>query len=275
MIQLFCFRILKRSMPGLLLLACFFVVSSVGAGPADNVARAVVRLKGTDRSGGAVFGTGFLVQSESARNSNFLWLVTARHIFENCTDNLTVGFRRRNNGVFSEFPMRLKIRENGKAAYFSHSEYDVAALKIPVSGDIDNCLFSFDFIADDKMLEKSGFGMGSSLLVVGFPYGEACNDAGFAYARLAIVSSFPVLPSSFYPIFHADFEVFAGYSGAPVILNDSSGKLCLAGMILEEVFLEEIEPIKKSKALRTRRGLGLARALSAPLIKKFLASIRH
>lgn len=270
--------ILNTIAAGLFVLLSFaynFAATPALAGPADNIARAVVRLKGNDRSGGQVFATGFLVQADSSRNSGFLWLLTARHILDSCTDSLTIGFRRLNNGVFQANPIKLKIRENGKPVYFSHEEYDVAAMKVSVSADLDNCLFSSDFIADDRMLEKSGFGMGSSLLVVGFPYGEACNDAGFAFARVAAVSSFPVLPSSLYSVFHADFEVFAGYSGAPVILNDDTGKQCLAGMVLEEVFLEEFEPIRKNKALRTRRGLGIARVLNAALIKKFLASIRH
>lgn len=256
-------------------LACFAFIAGAFAGPADNVARAVVRLSGVDSSGNSVFASGFLVQPYSARSHDYVWLVTAAHIFESCSETVTVGFRRKNNGVFKEFPVTVKIRENGHAIYSRHSEYDIAILKIVANAEIDSCLLSHDFICDDKMLENSDFGIGSSLLVIGYPYGEACNDAGFAYARTAAVSSFPVLPSSLYPVFHVDFEVFAGYSGAPVILNDEKGRFCLAGMVLEEVFLEEIQPTGKKKALRTRRGLGLARALNGSIIKDFLKSVNH
>jgi len=257
------------------LLVSMFFNAEAFAAPADNAARAVVRLRGNDSSGNAVFATGFLIQPESAVTGNYFWLVTAAHIFETCTETITVGFRRKNNGVFSEYPVAVKIRDNGRAIYSRHSEYDIGALKITAAADIDSCLLAHDFIGDDKMLEKCGFGMGCSLLIVGYPYGEACNDAGFAYARTAVVSSFPVLPSSFYPVFHADFEVFAGYSGAPVILNDGNGRFCLAGMVLEEVFLEEIESSRKKKTLRTRRGLGLARALNSAIIKDFLRSVNR
>jgi len=43
-------------------------------------------------------------------------------------------------------------------------------------------------------------------------------------------------------------------------------------MVLEEVFLEELRQSGK-KTSRTRRGLGLAKVLSGPLIKIFLASL--
>ncbi len=238
----------------------------------DAVVRSVIRIGGHDSSGEPVYGTGFLLQGHGS-NSDQAWLVTAGHIMTSIRgEQAEIGMRRQTRGVFSPAPVLVKIRQNGTPLFHLSREYDVAALKVALPGEADCCILARDFAADDARLARSGFGSGVRVLVPGYPYGESCNEAGFAFVRGGVVSSFPVLPASSQPVFYIDFEVFEGYSGAPVIYSDGNNTGFLAGMVLEEVFLEELRTRGK-KTARTRRGLGLAKILSGPLIRAFVASL--
>lgn len=271
---------MKSSKFSLMLLVPFFAFlllpgNLAAASAFDAVVRSVVRISAGDGSGANAFATGFIVQSGTGRSTDSAWLVTARHILDNSAgDTITIGMRRNMRGIFVAQPVQVKIKERGQKLFSCHAEFDLAALKILLPGETDNCMLARDFLADDRRLERSAFGAGSQVLIAGFPYGEACNEAGFPFTRSGIVSSFPVVPASMFPVFYVDFEVFAGYSGAPIVLADSSGSMFLVGMALEEVFLEELRPQKNKKTLRTQRGLGLAKALSANVIKEFLNSLR-
>lgn len=244
------------------------------ASPFDAVMRSVFCVSGKNASGEPVFGTAFLVQ-ENARIADSAWLLTAGHTLSHIAkDHIQLNMRRLNRGVFSSCPVLIKIRERGKPLYYVHSEHDIAAVRIALPAEADCCLLACDFIADEGMLDRFGVGAGTRIMIPGYPYGEACNEAGFSFVRNGIVSSFPMLPSKLYPVFYADFEVFAGYSGAPVICGDNSGAGFLVGMVLEEVFLEELHSRKNKKTIKNRRGLGIAKILSAPVIKSFLSMLR-
>ncbi|EKD81875.1 MAG: hypothetical protein ACD_39C01591G0002 [uncultured bacterium] len=241
------------------------------SGNIDAVMRSIVAISGRDGSGETVFASAFLVET---RSRNTVWLVSSAHSFNNIAEEYArIDLRRCERNVYSPLPLQVRIREHGRAVYISHAHLDLAAIKIELPAEADCCVFSRDFIADERYFDRLAIGAGTSVLIPGYPYGEACNEAGFAFARSGVISSFPVRPASMHPVFHVDFEVFAGYSGAPVIFAGSGGAVML-GMVLEEVFLEELRPQKGKKQLRTRRGLGLARVLSAPLIGEFIAGLR-
>ncbi len=238
----------------------------------DAVLRSVMRVSGTDSSGEAVFGTAFLMQGRGG-GSNQAWLVTAGHVFSRIRGGYAqVTMRRQSRGVFFAVPVQIKIRDGRNPLYVLSGEYDLAALKVALPGEVDCCILANDFAGDDARLARAGFGSGVKVLIPGYPYGEACNEAGFAFVRDGVVSSFPVLPGSTNPVFYVDFEVFEGYSGAPVVFSDGGSSGFLAGMVIEEVFLEELRA-KGGKTARTRRGLGLAKVLSGPLIRSFLNSL--
>lgn len=252
----------------LLILQMILAVVPVVAG-VDEVVRAVVSVSGRDRSGEPVFASAFLVE---ARSRNTFWLVSSAHSFNSMADeHIRVNLRRCERNVYFPYPLQVKIREGNRSLYFVHASFDLAAIKIEMPAEADCCMLSRDFIADEKQLARLAVGAGTQVIIAGYPYGESCNEAGFAFARAGIVSSFPVRPASIYPVFYVDFEVFAGYSGAPVISDNGS---ILLGMVLEEVFLEELRLQKGKKRVRTNRGLSLAKVLSAPLIADFIEGLR-
>ena len=257
----------------------FMVFMILACGPAafadsgfDAVLRSVMRVSGTDSSGEAVFGTAFLMQGRGG-GSNQAWLVTAGHVFNNIRGEYAqVTMRRQTRGIFFATPVQVKIRDGKTTLYVLNSEFDLAALKIALPGEADCCILANDFAIDDARLGRAGFGSGVRVLIPGYPYGEASSEAGFAFVRDGVVSSFPVLPSSTNPVFYVDFEVFEGYSGAPVVFSDGGSSGFLAGMVVEEVFLEELRA-KGKKTAHTRRGLGLAKVISGPLIRSFLNAL--
>jgi len=260
-----------RSILILSLLALLLPTVASAAG-IDAVMRSVVSLSGRDSSGEQVFATAFMVE---APGRNAVWLVSSAHSFNSITEDFArVNLRRFERNIYFPLPLQVQIRRQGHALYASHANLDLAVIKIELPGEADYCVLSRDFIADERRLGRVSAGAGSQVVIPGFPYGEACNEAGFAFARSGVVSSFPLCPASIYPVFYVDFEVFAGYSGAPVILAGSDGGALLLGMVLEEVFLEELRPQKGRKQLRTRRGLGLAKVLSAPSIAEFIGGLR-
>ncbi len=267
---------LTMSFCGGLFFMVFMILACVPAAFADSgfdaVLRSVMRVSGTDSSGEAVFGTAFLMQGRGG-GSNQAWLVTAGHVFNSIRGEYAqVTMRRQTRGIFFATPVQVKIRDGKTALYVLNSEFDLAALKIALPGEADCCILANDFAIDDARLGRTGFGSGVRVLIPGYPYGEASSEAGFAFVRDGVVSSFPVLPSSTNPVFYVDFEVFEGYSGAPVVFSDGGSSGFLAGMVVEEVFLEELRA-KGKKTARTRRGLGLAKVISGPLIRSFLNAL--
>ncbi|KAF1082478.1 MAG: hypothetical protein GQF41_1199 [Candidatus Rifleibacterium amylolyticum] len=254
------------------LMVMLLLPSVASAAGIDAVMRSVVALSGRDASGEQVFATAFMVE---APGRNAVWLVSSAHSFNSIAEDFArVNLRRCERGIYFPLPLQVQIRRQGRALYASHANLDLAAIKIELPGEADYCVLSRDFIADERQLGRASVGAGSQVIIAGFPYGEACNEAGFAFARSGVISSFPLRPTNLYPVFYVDFEVFAGYSGAPVILAGSGGGALLMGMVLEEVFLEELRPQKGRKQLRTRRGLGLAKVLSAPSIAEFIGGLR-
>jgi len=265
---------MQLSIRSLLILSLITLLLPAAASAAgiDAVMRSVVSLSGRDSSGEQVFATAFMVE---APGRNAVWLVSSAHSFNSIAEDLArVNLRRCERNIYFPLPLQVQIRKQSRALYVSHATLDLAAIKIELPGEADYCVLSRDFIADERQLVRANVGAGSQVIIPGFPYGEACNQAGFAFARSGVVSSFPLRPANLYPVFYVDFEVFAGYSGAPVIVAGSEGGAFLLGMVLEEVFLEELRPQKGRKQLRTRRGLGLAKVLGAPLIAEFIGGLR-
>ncbi len=259
----------------LLLCFCFMLLSAsqLDADSAfDAVVRAVLPVSGRDASGDPVNGTAFLMQGRG-NAADQAWLVTAAHILNRIKgEHAQVIMRQQNRGIYSPNPVLIKIRSGASPLYHFNQTLDLAAIKVALPGEVDACVLGRDFAADDARLSRSGFGSGVRVLIPGYPYGESCNNAGFAFVRSGVVSSFPVLPSEMQPVFYVDFEVFEGYSGAPVVFAESGSAGILVGMVLEEVFLEELRPRGK-KTARTRRGLGLAKVLSGSLLRAYLASL--
>jgi hypothetical protein len=236
--------------------------TETGVGP-------VVRISGVNAQKEPVFATAFLVQAAGNRQA---WLVTAAHVFRQIAgEKIELILRRQYSGRIQAFSQAYQIRKDGQNLFFADRHFDVAAFLLELPADCSCSLLSPSILAREQDFSRYRAGVGSKLLVYGFPYGEYFDQTGNCIVRSAIISSSPLLPAAIYPDFLVDFEVFAGYSGAPVLL-EHEGKAIFVGMVLEEVFVEELRSQAK-KVLRTRHGLGLARVLNSIHVKNFIESL--
>lgn len=266
---------LKASFYKLSLLIIFLVAGTanlLAASAASSIMNSVVRISGRSKKSAPVMGTGFLVQRTTS-NHRQAWLVTASHVFKMISgDTIDLLLRQKTANGVAQRTESFKIRLSGNPLYKTHSRFDLAALLIELPETADYSLLSMETLAEEKDFSRLDLGIGNRLLIYGFPYGESFRDTGYCIVRNGIISSFPLLPVAKYSSYLADFEVFEGYSGSPVIV-DLARTTMVSGMALEEVFLEELRP-GKTKTLRKRHGLGLAKILNSAIIKEFIAGLR-
>lgn len=259
--------------PGRLFLLLLFLALTAGLhadSAADLVMKAVVRISGRSKTGDPVMGTGFLVQAGGS-NRRRAWLVTAAHVFQQVNgDTVDLLLRRRKRERVASFEQAYQIRSGALPRFRADVGSDVAALLLELPADSDCAMLSYTMLAAENDFSSARICAGSDLMIFGFPYGESFADTGNCLIRSGLISSGPLTPVGDYPYFLADFEVFAGYSGAPVLVR-ARDQMLIAGMVLEEVFLEELRPGRK-KTLRTSRGLGLARVINASAIRDFIAA---
>lgn len=231
----------------------------------------VIRISGFNHLKEPVLATAFLVQA-SGKGPRQAWLITAAHVFRQIAgEKVELLLRRQRQGRIQAFSQAYQIRKGGQELFFVYRQFDMAAFLLELPSDCSCSLFSPSILAQEQDFLRYRAGVGSKLLVYGFPYGESYDQTGNCIVRSAIISSSPLLPATVYPDFLADFEVFAGYSGAPVLL-EHDGKAIIVGMVLEEVFIEELRSQAK-KVLRTRHGLGLARVLNSIHVKNFIEDL--
>jgi hypothetical protein len=254
----------------------FLIMLLLGAAQLDaapstsQILKAVVRITGHNASSEPVMGSGFLVRGP---RTGQVWLITAAHIFNIVKSaNFKLLLRLNsaaaaNTGIEFEVP----LQKAGHKLYKAHRQYDLAALLVAMPANAAYNVLSPDMFAREEDFKTGNVEAGSSLLIFGYPYGSVFGNTGYAMVRSGIISSFPLLPVREFPCFLADFEVFEGNSGSLVVFSGQQKKM-VAGMVLEEVFLEELRPGKKNTLLR-RHGLGLARVLNADIIKKFIEGL--
>lgn len=235
----------------------------------NRFANAVVRIKGVNSAAEPVMGTGFLVESLNRKHA---WLVTAAHILNSIKKpEIKLLFRKFDDTKIEEYDCGILIRGSSTNLYKIAEGSDIAAILISLPDGVNCNLLSKQVFARENDLKRMGAGMGSQLILLGYPYGFGFEKTGYSIARTGIISSYPLFPAGMYPCFIADFEVFPGFSGALALIK-INGKIMVAGMVLEEIFLEELRPGKKNTLLK-RHGLGLARVLHSCIIRRFIEDL--
>ncbi|MBV9996076.1 MAG: trypsin-like peptidase domain-containing protein [Caulobacteraceae bacterium] len=169
-------------------------------------------------------GTGFLVSDPTPDGKPRTVLVTANHVFAKMPGPIaTIGFRVRNaDGSWRYDPEPLRIRDGNRELWTRNPNRDVAVIAIAAPPEFAKAAIPEDWLATDQTFDKYAVGPGDELLALGFPEGLSANDAGFPILRSGRVASFPLEPSSAFPTFLLDFNVFPGNSGGPVYMADAS-----------------------------------------------------
>jgi len=240
---------------------------------ATNVFQTTYKIQGKNGS----IGTAFIVGKPTRPGSKYSYpvLITAKHVLESCNGDSAILFLRKETGtIYSKFPAKIPIRNNGKALYTVHPKEDVASLFIKIPSGIDVKILGIQSLVDDSILNVINIHPGTELLVLGFPLGYESNSAGFPILRSGKIASYPIIPTKEFPTFLLDFEVFKGNSGGPVFMNQTymeddvfiTCKKILGLVSKEAIFSEHIKSLEEEKIVDHK--LSLAIIIQARNIKE-------
>lgn len=211
----------------------------------------------------------------SPRNPGAPYLmVTALHVFSKMDgDDATLYLRKKDDkdpDLWVKVPLKIKVRENGKALWTKHADADVAVLPFTPPADVAISGLSIDRLASDDTLKQFEIHPGDPLKCIGYPHPNQFNSgpAWFPVVRLGCIAGYPLTPMLKYRTFLADIDIFEGNSGGPVYFTDSGrivggkthdGRIqFIVGMVSEQHFIDDkYETPYESGQFRHRLNLGV------------------
>ena len=143
-------------------------------------------------------GTAFILAKPIPSNPNMAnyVLVTASHVLNGMKGNDAILFLRRKVGdTFQKISWPIKIRHDGRPAWASHQDADVAVMYISIPTDADVTPLPTDLLATDEILKKFNVHPGDRLSCLGYPLAAEANDAGFPLLRSGQIASYPLTPT--------------------------------------------------------------------------------
>lgn len=211
-----------------------------------DLIQATVQVEQPLGDGTRTVGTGFLISDPTPDGHPRTILVTANHVFRKMPGPIaTIGFRVENaDGSWRYDPEPLKIRDGTKELWIHHPDRDVAAIEIDAPPEFAKAAIPEKWLGGDDAFARYALEPGDEMLALGFPEGLSANTAGFPILRSGRVASYPLAPSTAFPTFLLDFNVFPGNSGGPVYVTgaphgqpSSGDKGFIAGMLTQQVEL--------------------------------------
>ena len=190
-----------------------------------DLIQATVQVEQPLGDGTRTVGTGFLINDPTPDGKPRTVLVTAAHVFNKMPGpTATIGFRVENaDGSWRYAPAPLTIRDShGHDLWTRNPNRDVAVIAITAPPEFARAAIPEDWLATDDTFQHYALGPGDEMLALGFPEGLSANEAGFPILRSGRVASFPLQPSSAFPTFLMDFNVFPGNSGGPVYMSEGA-----------------------------------------------------
>lgn len=197
-------------------------------------------------------GTGFLIIPKNGvdRAKGECLLVTAAHVFEPCPDDaVTVALRvPQPDGTYQRRDVSVPIRRDQrekKPLWVRHPQFDVAVLKIRLPEGVEATPLPVEVLAEGPELKQRRVRIGARLLVFGYPARVEANPAGFPLARHASLATYPVVPTTAYPILTLDMSAHGGDSGGPVMLetvdsrNEDAGLPVILAMVVGKIQQDE------------------------------------
>jgi hypothetical protein len=276
--------IVKNHCVGLLLLLLPAFSRATLAQPADldtQLMLATVKIADTDSS-----GTAFILSRPrpgDPKATQFL-LITAEHTLSRSKGNeVTVVYHKKSaDGGHEKVPVKIPVRQDGKALWKRHPTADVGILPVTPPADVLLPAVSVDLLASDEELEKYEIHPGDPVRCVGFPHPNQFepSEAGFGVVRSGCIAGYPLRPTQKTRTLLLDLNTFEGDSGAPVYLVDNHRLLAgktepghvrmILGLMVGQHFLdEEFKMIYQTGKFRHRMGFGIA--VHATAIKETIA----
>ena len=214
-------------------------------------------------------GTGFLISDPTPDGRPRTVLVTADHVLRKMPGPVAmIGFRVANDdGSWRYDPEPVHIRAGAKELWAHHPERDIAVIAVEAPPQVAKAALPQTWLATDDTFARYAVRPDDEMLALGFPEGFSSNAAGFPILRSGRVASFPLAPSSAFPTFLLDLNVFPGNSGGPIYVSDLSRRRpgveggeavqFIAGMLTQEIEHD-------------RRSLGIAVVTDAKFIREAL-----
>lgn len=222
----------------LFLEAFFFSHACFAAAIPDDILPCLARV---ENDFGKV-GTGFLyyVPSKVAPGCGRVYLITNKHVLadtEEQRQSATRMFLNMNtySGVGTVKPLRIEypLKVSGKNNWRGHPDPNVDVLLVDITRLINEvhmlqrkCLTDELFI-DADFMHKYGVGVGSDVVMLGYPSGATTGLNNYPFARQGMIST-PVgqkiiLPDSSVPVraFYVDSLAIPGSSGSPLFVKPS------------------------------------------------------
>ena len=265
--------IVKKRSIGLLLMLLLVFSREALAQPSDldtQLMLTTVKVSDTDSS-----GTAFMLSRPKPgdpKATQFL-LITAEHTLSRSKANeVTVVFHKKSaDGGHEKAPVKITVRQDGKALWKKHPTADVGILPIIPPPDALVPSVSVDLLASDEDLERYGIHPGDPVRCVGFPHPNQFepNEAGFGVVRSGCIAGYPLRPTRKTKSLLLDLNTFEGDSGAPVYLVDDhrvvtgksepgQARLILGLMVGQHFLDEEFKMIYQTGKFRHRMGFGIA-----------------
>ena len=166
-------------------------------------------------------GTGFVILK---RQTNGLApvFVTANHVLTNFAGENAIIMLRRNTGPdkWEVVSYTNRIRLGTNALYAKHPSLDIVAFYLPLSKDCILKAMTEELLFTEPKIRDAGFGPGTELLNIGFPFGIASGSENFGFLRSGRIASYPILPVKERSSFELAITAFEGNSGGPVFVSN-------------------------------------------------------
>jgi hypothetical protein len=209
------------------------------------------KIEGATSDGRGTLGTCFFLSKTGGTNWGWNILVTANHVLAGiATDEATLHLRQTNEaGIFTNFSISIKIRDNGKPLWTRHPEADVAAMLLVLPQEIisKQHWINSECLAGDEFFKNQDIRPGDELMCLGYPLGLESGIGGFPILRSGRIASYPVWPSSHAKTFLLDMTTYGGNSGGPVFFDFRKRQLAglpssqwvdaigIAGLVSEDI----------------------------------------
>ena len=214
-------------------------------------------------------GTAFLMEKPSPtldnpkREANVC--ITAAHVLHEISGDVATLVVRTTNDKGAEVPIPQGVQIRSGATPTWYESNDVAAFYCGMPEHASIVHIPMNLAASDQTFTDLDLHPGDEVHVLGYPFGYASSDLGYALLHSARLASLPLTPVADVKRFIVDFPAFGGNSGGPVYLT-SGVRSAHGSLTLGAVFTLLGIVVRNTTSPDGRENIGLAEVVHATWI---------